>query len=99
MHPKKTSKVVSLLLEAGAINSGRCNMHELAYGITTTNSFTGNSRNFFNKDFSCGGSSGGCGGAVGADITPVALGTDTGGSIRLPCSNNGLFGYKPTIDR
>mmetsp|Transcript_2713 Transcript_2713/g.324 ORF Transcript_2713/g.324 Transcript_2713/m.324 type:complete len:110 (-) Transcript_2713:687-1016(-) len=74
-------------------------MHELAYGITTINAFTGNSRNFFNRDHSCGGSSGGSGGVVGADLVPGAIGTDTGGSIRLPSSNNGAFGYKPTIDR
>jgi mandelamide amidase len=81
------------------INVGKTNMHELAFGITTDNEFTGPARSFWNRDYSCGGSSGASGGVVGADIVPVALGTDTGGSIRIPSNNNGVFGYKPTINR
>ena len=73
-------------------------MHELAYGITTNNSFTGPSHNFWNFDHVTGGSSGGSGGVVGADIVPIAIGTDTGGSIRIPAHTNGVFGYKPTIN-
>lgn len=74
-------------------------MDELALGVTTINEFTGNSLNFFNKNYSCGGSSGGSAGAVAADIVPIALGTDTTGSIRIPSAFCGVFGYKPTIGR
>jgi Asp-tRNA(Asn)/Glu-tRNA(Gln) amidotransferase A subunit family amidase len=97
--PKDTAEVAKRLLGAGVIPSGRTIMHELAYGITSNNAFTGSPRNFYNREFSCGGSSGGSGGVVGADIVPASLGTDTGGSIRIPASTNGVFGYKPTIDR
>ncbi|XP_022095447.1 uncharacterized protein LOC110981813 [Acanthaster planci] len=96
---KRTAEVVRRLLAAGAINAGRTNMHEMACGITSANLYTGACHNFFNYDFSCGGSSGGSGGAVGADIVPVALGTDTGGSIRVPASFNGIFGLRPSIGR
>ena len=97
--PRRTSTLAQILLDNGAIRAGRTVMHELAYGITSNNSFTGPARNPHNIQYSCGGSSGGSAGAVGADIVPCALGTDTGGSVRIPASSCGVFGYKPTIGR
>ena len=99
LKPKHTAEVARRLLEAGAIHAGRTNMHELAYGVSTNNSHTGACHNFHNFDYSCGGSSGGSGGAVAADIVPAALGTDTGGSIRIPSSYSGVFGLRPTSGR
>ena len=74
-------------------------MHELSVGITTNNYFSGPSRNFYNFDYTCLGSSGGSGGVVGADIVPVALGVDTGGSIRLPAHALGAYGFRPSDGR
>ena len=99
LKPKHTSEVAKRLFDAGVIHAGRTNMHELAYGVSTTNKYTGYSHNFHNFDYTCGGSSGGSGGAVAADIVPAALGTDTGGSIRIPSSYNGVFGLRPTSGR
>ena len=97
--PTRTSTLARILLDNGAIRAGRTVMEELASGITSNNFFTGPPRNPFNKEYSCGGSSGGSGAAVGAGIVPCAIGTDTGGSIRIPASSCGVFGYKPTIGR
>ncbi|XP_022087957.1 uncharacterized protein LOC110977815 isoform X3 [Acanthaster planci] len=99
LKPKHTAEVARRLFDAGAIHAGRVNMHELAFGISTYNAYTGASHNFHNFDYTCGGSSGGSGGVVSADIVPAALGTDTGGSIRIPSSYNGVFGLRPTIGR
>ena len=98
-HPVRTAPVAQKLLDKGAIPTGKTNMEELAYGITSNNYFTGPCRNFYNRDHSCFGSSGGSAGAVAADIVPCALGTDTGGSVRLPASASSVFGYKPSIGR
>ncbi|XP_033645482.1 mandelamide hydrolase-like [Asterias rubens] len=99
LKPKHTAEVAKRLFDAGAIHAGRTNMHELAAGASTINPYTGDSHNFHNFDYICGGSSGGSGGAVAADIVPVALGTDTGGSIRIPSSFNGVFGLRTTSGR
>ncbi|XP_071795979.1 mandelamide hydrolase-like isoform X1 [Asterias amurensis] len=99
LRPKTTAEVARRLFEAGAIHAGRTNMHELAHGPLTVNSHTGSSHNFYNFDYTCGGSSGGSGGAVAAGIVPVALGTDTAGSVRGPASYNGVFGMRPTVGR
>ncbi|XP_033646107.1 mandelamide hydrolase-like [Asterias rubens] len=99
LKPKHTAEVAKRLFDAGAIHAGRTNMHELAFGVSTINTYTGDSHNFHNFDYICGGSSGGSGGAVAADIVPVALGTDTGGSIRIPSSFNGVFGLRTTSGR
>ena len=99
LKPKHTADVAKRLFDAGVIHAGRTNMTELAAGMATNNKFTGDSHNFHNFDYTCGGSSGGSAGAVAADIVPAALGTDTAGSIRIPSSYSGVFGLRPTIGR
>ncbi|XP_022088363.1 uncharacterized protein LOC110978036 [Acanthaster planci] len=99
LKAKHTAEVAKRLFEAGAIHAGRTVMHELAYGVSTTNPYTGDSHNFHNFDYTCGGSSGGSAGAIAADIVPAALGTDTGGSIRIPASYSGVYGLRPTSKR
>lgn len=83
----------------GAISGGKTTMHEFAYGTTTDNATYGNCYSALDHERSAGGSSGGSGGAVGTGALPIALGTDTGGSIRVPASCNGVVGYKPSINR
>ncbi len=91
--------VVTRLRTAGAVIVGRTNMHELAWGGTTDNPHTGRARNPWNRDRVPAGSSGGSGIAVAAGMVVAALGTDTGGSVRLPASVNGVSGLRPTIGR
>ena len=84
---------------AGAIVVGKTNMHEFAWGGTTDNPHYGTCRNPWNPERFPAGSSGGSGAAVAARTCLGALGTDTGGSIRLPSSVNGIVGIRPTIGR
>ena len=84
---------------AGAVLLGALNMDEYAYGFTTENAHYGPTRNPHDVSRSAGGSSGGCGAAVAAGFVPLALGTDTNGSIRVPASLCGIFGLKPTYGR
>jgi len=90
---------VAKLREAGGVCIGALNMDEYAYGFTTENSHYGPARNPHDTTRSAGGSSGGSGAAVAAGLVPLALGTDTNGSIRVPASLNGIFGLKPTYGR
>jgi Asp-tRNA(Asn)/Glu-tRNA(Gln) amidotransferase A subunit family amidase len=94
-----TAPVVSSLLDAGAIVVGKTNMHELAFGATNLISACGPTHNPWDPDRITGGSSGGSGAAVASRVVPIALGTDTGGSIRIPSSFCGVFGLKPTHGR
>src|SRR5699024_2384280 len=97
--PEYDATVVDKLTQAGAIFTGKLNMHEYAYGITNNNPHYGASRNPWNTDKITGGSSGGSGAAVAADMTSASLGTDTSGSIRIPAALCGVVGLKPTFGR
>lgn len=88
--------VVALLRRAGAIVVGKTNMHEWAYGATNEVSRYGQTRNPWNTGHITGGSSGGSGAALAARAVPAALGSDTGGSVRIPSAACGVCGIKPT---
>lgn len=77
----------------------RTNMHELAMGTTSQNAYYGFVKCAQNPLYSAGGSSGGTGAALGSRQAPAGLGTDTGGSVRIPSSINGLCGLRPTMGR
>ena len=94
--PLKNASVVTRLEEAGAIILGRTNMHELANGVTSENPHYGPVQNPWRPSHHPGGSSGGSAVAVAAGCLPAAIGTDTGGSIRIPASLCGLVGLKPS---
>jgi AtzE family amidohydrolase len=87
------------LSDAGAILFGALNMDEYAYGFTTENTHYGAAHNPHNLAQSAGGSSGGSGAAVAGGLVPIALASDTNGSIRVPSSFCGTFGLKPTYGR
>ena len=91
--------LVTRLEAAGAVLVGALNMGEYAYDFTGENAHDGPSRNPHNTAHMSGGSSGGSGAAVGGALVPIALGSDTNGSIRVPASFCGVFGLKPTFGR
>ena len=97
--PTEDATVTARLKRAGAVIVGKTNMHEFAWGGTTDNPHYGTCRNPWNPERFPAGSSGGSGAAVAARTCLGALGTDTGGSIRLPSSVNGIVGIRPTIGR
>lgn len=97
--PDRDAAVVERLRIAGAVLIGKTTMHELAYGVTSTNPHFGPVRNPWNTGAIPGGSSGGSGAAVAARVVAVAMGSDTGGSIRLPAAYCGCAGIKPTSGR
>jgi aspartyl-tRNA(Asn)/glutamyl-tRNA(Gln) amidotransferase subunit A len=91
--------LVRRLERAGGVLVGALNMGEYAYDFTGENAHFGPSHNPLDVSRMTGGSSGGCGGAVAGGLVPLALGSDTNGSIRVPSSFCGLFGLKPTYGR
>lgn len=95
--PDQDADQIAKLKEAGAIILGKTNLHEFAFGITTSSSLGGQTRNPYAPDHYPGGSSGGTGAAIAANFAVAGLGTDTGGSIRIPSSFNSLVGIRPTI--
>ncbi len=95
----RDATLIERLEAAGAVLVGALNMGEYAYDFTGENVHYGPSRNPHALDRMTGGSSGGSGGAVAGGLVPVALGSDTNGSIRVPASLCGLFGLKPTYGR
>jgi aspartyl-tRNA(Asn)/glutamyl-tRNA(Gln) amidotransferase subunit A len=97
--PDYNDAVVEKLVSAGAVLVGKAGMHELAYGITSNNPHFGTVRNPANPDCIPGGSSGGSASAVGSGMVFAAMGSDTGGSIRIPASYCGVAGMKPTFGR
>ncbi|MBI4640853.1 MAG: Asp-tRNA(Asn)/Glu-tRNA(Gln) amidotransferase subunit GatA [Candidatus Tectomicrobia bacterium] len=97
--PETNSTVAEQLSDAGAILLGKTNMHEFAAGFTGINEHFGTSRNPWDLERIAGGSSSGSGTAVAASLAIAAMGSDTGGSIRVPSSFCGLVGLKPTTGR
>ncbi len=95
----RDAALIERLEAAGAILVGALNMGEYAYDFTGENIHDGASRNPHDHERMSGGSSGGSGAAVGGGLVPLALGSDTNGSIRVPSSLCGIFGLKPTYGR
>src|SRR5207253_7528952 len=96
---KRDAALIERMEAAGAVLVGALNMGEYAYDFTGENVHDGASRNPHDPTRMTGGSSGGSGGAVGGGLVPIALGSDTSGSIRVPSSFCGIFGLKPTYGR
>lgn len=95
--PNFDATVIQKLKDAGAIIIGKANTHEFAYGPIGDRSYFGPCRNPYNPEKITGGSSSGSGAAVALDMAYFALGTDTGGSVRIPSSACGIVGMKPTF--
>jgi indoleacetamide hydrolase len=97
--PARNAPVAEKLIRAGAIVLGKTNMHELAFGVTSHNRAFGPARNAYDSSRIAGGSSGGTGSAIAARMAPAGLGSDTGGSVRIPAALNGIAGLRPTTGR
>lgn len=95
----RNADVVDALLAAGCRIVGKANLHELAFGATGINAWTGTPRNPLDERRVPGGSSSGSAVAVATEMSDLSLGTDTGGSVRVPAACCGVFGLKPTFGR
>ncbi|RON63419.1 indole acetimide hydrolase [Pseudomonas fluorescens] len=94
--PQVDAGIVQRFKHLGARVVGKNNMHELSFGVTSANHTYGAVLNPANQRHSAGGSSGGCAAAVAAGLVPCAVGTDTGGSVRIPAAFCGIVGMRPT---
>ena len=94
--PNADSAVAERVRRAGAVILGKSNLHELCFGSTSQNPWTGPVRNPWKADRIPSGSSGGAGAALAADLCQGAIGSDTGGSVRTPAAVNGVSGLRPT---
>ena len=99
LMPPADAPAVARVRAAGAVMIGKTNLHELAFGVTSNNAFYGPVRNPFDSTRVAGGSSGGNGVAVAVGAVPFALGTDTGGSVRIPAAFCGIVGFRPSTGR
>ncbi len=97
--PQYDATAVARLRHAGAVFLGKTNLHEFAYGVTTGNPHYGAAHNPWDLECIPGGSSGGSAAAIAAGLCVASIGTDTGGSIRIPASLCGIFGIKPSFGR
>ncbi|HET6929376.1 MAG TPA: amidase [Candidatus Acidoferrum sp.] len=97
--PLEDAAVVTLLKNSGAVLIGKTNLHEFAYGVTSNNPHFGPVRNPWDLDRIPGGSSGGSAAALAAGLCYGSIGTDTGGSVRIPASLCGVVGLKPGLGR
>ncbi|MCZ8511778.1 amidase family protein [Paenibacillus filicis] len=95
--PPEDAFQIKKLKDAGAIILAKANLHEFAFGITTQSSLGGQTLNPYALDRTPGGSSGGTGASIASNFAAAGMGTDTGGSIRIPSSFNSLVGIRPTI--
>ncbi|MEM6581648.1 MAG: amidase family protein [Pseudomonadota bacterium] len=93
------NSAISRLRAAGAGFIGKTNLHELAFGITGNNTFTGPGLNPFDTHYLAGGSSAGAAITVATGAAAIGIGTDTGGSCRIPAAHCGVFGFRPTTGR
>jgi indoleacetamide hydrolase len=97
-RPKHAAPALVPLLAAGAAVMAKMNMHELAFGITSSNSAFGFVENPYDTATIPGGSSGGTAAGIAARMAPAGLGTDTGGSVRIPPALCGVVGFRPSVD-
>jgi aspartyl-tRNA(Asn)/glutamyl-tRNA(Gln) amidotransferase subunit A len=97
--PNQDATVVRKLRNAGAVIMGKATLHEFAFGVRSYNPVIGQAKNPYDLTRIPGGSSGGSGIAVATGMADMALGTDTGGSVRIPSSINGISGLRPTVGR
>lgn len=95
----KNADVVDSVLNSGCKLIGKLNMHELAFGMTGVNAYFGTPVNYHFPHYITGGSSSGCAVTVAQELVDFSIGTDTGGSIRVPAACCGVFGLKPTFGR
>lgn len=97
--PQKDADIITRLKNQGAMIVGKGNLHELSGGVTSMNPIFGYVKNPYNPNYFTGGSSGGPAAAVAQKIVPVAIGSDTAGSTRIPAALSGVYGFKPTLGR
>jgi indoleacetamide hydrolase len=96
---KSSASAIERLTQAGAVILGKVNLHELCFGITSNNATYGPVRNPHAPTHMCGGSSGGTAAAIAAGLAPAGIGSDTGGSLRIPAAMCGVVGFRPTTGR